>query len=525
MAIRSRQESHRIALQPKFYYFYVLATGASVMALELAASRFLAPYFGTSMIVWANIIGLILLALSVGYFVGGRIADKHPNHNLLMYISWTAGLWTASLPIWGHLIFRSLSAGILNTPFTVIILSLVAVLLVFAPPVFLLAMVSPFTIRLTTKTSGDAGKVAGNLYAFSTIGSLIGTFGTAFFTIPTLGVVQTLLTWSLVLILVSVLGLSKRSMVAVISVLVFALLAFAGMKASGAHSPYGKVVWSKDTLYQYVQVVKEGDGSTALIYNEGGGVQSVARPNNALGPYDYYDDYLMLPFLTKDARSVAVLGSAGGTIPHLLSVYDKPDFPKLTVTGVEIDPAVIPLDYEYFGLKPGEARLVNQDARVFIRNTTQKFDIVIVDAYINQIYIPPHMSTVEFFGEIKSRLRQGGIAALNVNATTKNSPLLLSFEKTLKQVYPYVYQVRARGEFNYLLLASDSPIDVNRLSVISPRNPLFSVAQQWPLKLNPLTAKDVQKGMILTDNRAPIEMLTDSMIFNYARQEVSPTRQ
>ncbi|KUO95835.1 fused MFS/spermidine synthase [Ferroacidibacillus organovorans] len=106
-----------------FYYVYVLCTGASVMALELDASRFLAPYFGTSMIVWANIIGMILLALSVGYFIGGRIADKYPNRSLLMHLSLAAGLWMASLPLWGHLIFRNLSSGIMNTPVSTIVLS------------------------------------------------------------------------------------------------------------------------------------------------------------------------------------------------------------------------------------------------------------------------------------------------------------------------------------------------------------------------------------------------------------------
>lgn len=261
-----------------FYYVYVLCTGASVMALELDASRFLAPYFGTSMIVCANIIGMILLALSVGYFIGGRIADKYPNRSLLMYLSLAAGLWMASLPLWGHLIFRNLSSGIMNTPVLTIVLSLVGIVLVFVPPVFLLAMVSPFAIRLTSHTSDSAGKVAGNLYAFSTLGSLFGTFRTAFGTIPYLGVVQTLLIWSGVLIVISAFGLRRAMRVNVGSVSIVMLVAFAtgDVKVStGVHSPYGKVLWSKDTLYQYVQVVRQRDGATALIYNEGGAAYSL----------------------------------------------------------------------------------------------------------------------------------------------------------------------------------------------------------------------------------------------------------
>lgn len=515
-------QSGRRGAGVSFYYTYVFCTGAAVMALELAASRFLAPYFGTSMIVWANIIGLILLALSIGYFVGGRIADKHPSRNLLMYLSLSAGVWTASLPIWGHFIFGNLSSGIMSTPVTMIVLSLIAILLVFAPPVFLLAMVSPFTIRLTTRDFKESGKVAGNLYAFSTIGSLVGTFGTAFGTIPFLGVVQTLICWSLVLIVISIVGLSRRAQIGSISLVVFTALTVGDILTSQTNrSPYGKVVWHKDTLYQYVQVVKQSDNSMALIYNEGGGVQSVHRPGDALGPGDYYDDYLMLPFLLPYPKQVAILGSAGGTIPHLLSVYDKFYFPQMKVTGVEIDNAVIPLDYKYFGLRSQDATLVNEDARVFIRQTPVHYDIVVVDAYMNQIYIPPHMSTEQFFEEIQSKLTPTGILALNVNAVSQKSTLLLSFEKTLQQVYPYVYRVRARGDFNYLLIASAHPLSTNDFSAYDLSSALRSIAGDWPARLKPLTSRDVSGGMILTDNRAPVEMLTDSMIFDYAKHSSS----
>lgn len=505
-----------------FYYVYVLCTGAAVMALELAASRFLAPYFGTSMIVWANIIGLILLALSVGYFVGGRIADKHPNRNILMYISLAAGLWTAALPLWGHAIFRNLSAGIMNTPVTTIVLSLVAILLVFAPPVFLLAMVSPFTIRLSTQNSVDAGKVAGNLYAFSTIGSLVGTFGTAFGTIPYLGVVWTLLVWSALLVVVSIFGLTRRRRLGTSALLLLVVFTIVDTFVSHASSSaYGTVLWKQDTLYQYVQVVRQSDGGTALIYNEGGGVQSVQRPHDALAAGDYYDDYLLLPFLTANAAKIAVLGSAGGTIPHLLSVYDKPMFPQMRIIGVEIDSAVIPLDYRFFGVQPGDMTAVNEDARVYIRNTQQHFDIVIVDAYRNQIYIPPNMSTVEFFREIKARLTHGGLVALNVNAVQVDSPLLRAFEHTLHQVFPYVYRIKARGDFNYLIMGSQTPLSASRLQVIPDGTPLQSVARNWPAVLTPLTDAQVAGGMVLTDDRAPIEMMTDSMIFGYAGQRNS----
>ncbi|WP_067935024.1 fused MFS/spermidine synthase [Alicyclobacillus kakegawensis] len=532
----------------RYLYVYVVVTGASVMALELAASRFLAPYFGTSMIVWANVIGLILLALSVGYVVGGRVADRWPRVRLLMGLSLAAGLWMATLPLWGQLIFRGLSHGILNTPIATIVISFIAILLVFAPPVFLLAMVSPFTIRLATGARADAGpgagaqadqnagwdnalpspgqaldvgRVAGNLYAFSTLGSLVGTFGTAFVTIPFWGVRETIFFWAAVLMAASLWGLVQADMLRIGASLVLVLVMppVASGALPGPASPYGHVLWSRDTLYQYVQVVRETDGSIALIYNEGGGVQSLRRPGDALKTGDYYDDYLALPYLRKGASRVVVLGSAGGTIPHLLAKYVRPQRPDLRVTGVEIDGDVIPLDFRYFGVKPGDARFVNQDARVFVRQAPARtYDIAIVDAYTNQIYIPYELTTVQFFQELKSRLTPGGLVAMNVNATSPRSRLLLSMERTLQVVYPYVYCIKARGLYNYILLASEDPVSTAGLARIPRGSALASVAADWPRRLVPLSEKDTAGGMVLTDDRAPVEMLTDSMIFGAAKE-------
>jgi predicted membrane-bound spermidine synthase len=502
-----------------FLYLYVFITGASVMALELAASRFLAPYYGTSMIVWANIIGLILLSLSLGYWVGGRWADRRPDGRLLMTISLFAGVFTSLLPLWGKLIFPNLSAGILNTPILIIICSFFAILIVFAPPVFLLAMVSPFAIRLVSAEDGQIGKVAGNLFAFSTLGSLVGTFGTAFGTIPFLGTQETILLWSAALILISAWGLRHTKGRWLGFLLLLPLLLYLLTQGAVQSANKDPIIWSKNTLYQYVKVTKNAEGTTALIYNEGGGVQSLRRPGDALSKGDYYDDYLLLPYMVKQPKEVLVLGSAGGTIPRLMAKYVKPSFPDLHITGVEIDPDVIALDERFFGLQPGDATLINQDARVFISNTDKRYDMVVVDAYSQQIYIPFHLSTVEFFQTIRQHLNETGLVALNVNATTPDSKLLVSMTKTIKKAFPYSYVVRARGQYNYIVLGSIHPLDSADLQQIDPKNPLADIRKEWPAQLEPLTNEQVASGQLLTDNRAPTEMLTDSMIFGIARKE------
>ncbi|HUW64646.1 MAG TPA: fused MFS/spermidine synthase, partial [Spirochaetia bacterium] len=454
-----------------FLYAYVSVTGASVMALELAASRFLAPFFGTSMIVWANIIGLILLSLSLGYWVGGHLADHKPDIRVLMVLSLASGTWSSLVPVWGRLIFQHLTNGMMNTPLWTIILSFIAILLVFAPPVFLLAMVSPFALRLISAEPQHMGKVAGGLYAFSTLGSLIGTFGTAFGTIPFWGTQETIFFWSGTLILISAWGLRQYRLRYLAFILLLLPVVLYGWLGSSL-KPGINVLWSKDTLYQFVQVLKFPDQSIALVYNEGGAFQSLAHPNDELSTNDYFDDYLLLPYLVNEPQNVLVLGSAGGTIPHLLAKYDQQSFPGLSVTGVEIDPAVIPLDYQFFGLKKQEATLVNQDARVFVNQTHKQFSIIIVDAYTQQIYIPFHLSTEEFFQTLQNRLQPGGLIAMNVNATTPASKLLQSMVKTVGAVFPYTYIAKSNGEYNYVLLGSQQPLDFGRFAKIKADNPL-----------------------------------------------------
>ena len=504
-----------------FLYLYVLVTGASVMALELAASRFLAPYYGTSTVVWANIIGLVLLSLSLGYWVGGKLADRWPDGRLLMTISLASGALTSLLPLWGALIFPLLSAGILNTPAWIVICSFFAVLIVFAPPVFLLAMVSPFAIRLVADEDEavNVGKVAGNLYAFSTLGSLIGTFGTALLTIPFLGSRETIFLWSAALIAISAWGLRHTRRWWLALLLALPLVVYVLTNGQSAATDGERIVWQKDTLYQHVRVIRNEAGDTYLVYNEGGGVQSVRRHNDALHEDDYYDDYLLLPFLTENPRQMLVLGSAGGTIPRLVSKYIKPLYPDLRITGVEIDPDVVKIGPRFFGVQPDDADIVIQDARVFVSSTDHRYDIVIVDCYSNEVYIPFHLSTVEFFRTVRDRLTENGIIALNVNATSPDSRLLASMAKTVREAFDYTYLVKVRGPYNYMLIGAKHPLDLERLKRIDAASPLEQIRREWPEHWEPLGKGQPAGALLLTDNRAPTEMLTDTMIFSMARQQ------
>ncbi|GAB6174924.1 hypothetical protein JCM15765_44020 [Paradesulfitobacterium aromaticivorans] len=489
----------------KFMYLYVFLTGATVMSVEMSASRLIAPYFGTSLIVWANIIGIILLAMSAGYVAGGRIADRFPRPNVLFGISLGAGLILSIIPLAAQWVFQFLTAGILGTPVRISLLVFVGTLFVFAPPVFLLAMVSPFVLCLSVRSTGQTGETTGRLYAFSTLGSLLGTFIPSLILIPNIGTRATILWSAFVLLAISAVGL-RRWWAAVLALIPLLLLVFSPhtVKANG------KVLWEKETPYQYAQVVEQKDGSIALVYNEGGGYQSVYRPNHALPPQDYYNYYLMLPYLRPAAKpDVWILGSAGGTMLGLFDRWVRPSFAELTLTGVEIDPEIIPLGTKYFGLIGNEGVIVNSDARTFLTSNKDKADLIIVDAYSQQIYIPFHLATQEFYQQARTHLEPGGILALNVNAVSPSSPLLQSFEQTLSSVFAYTYILPVPNSYNYVLLATERPLSAAEI----PAN--------LPLALQPfalhytqeLTAVQPAAGIIFTDDKAPVEFLTDQMIW------------
>jgi spermidine synthase len=476
--------------------------GACVMAVEMGASRLLAPAFGTSILVWANLIGVILLAMAVGYNVGGRLADRHPAVRGLFLSLGGAGALIALLPLAGRAALDALAAGITGTPITVILISFFAVILLVAPPVFLLAFATPFAIRLGSPDVAHTGRVAGTLGTWSTAGSLVGTFIPALVTIPTFGTRATLLGIAGVLIVTAAIGLGSRR--GLILLLIPAAIAVA---TRGPTRAAQGLLYEKESPYQFVEVVRN-NGMTQLIVNEGGGVQSAWRQGSELTGM-YYDAYMLLPFLQnlqQPGRSLLVLGSGGGTILRqyhdvLSSRFD------LTLRGVEIDPVVAATGPRFFGLSPrlyADERIA--DARPYLAASHAHYDLIVVDAYAQQLYIPFQLTTTQFFHLAAAHLAPGGVVAMNVNAVDEKSPLLNAILHTLHSALPHTYIAHLPGAFNYLLVGSETPLDGARLrsfAVPGLLRPLGAeVAAAWQADAAP-------GGMLLTDDRAPVEFLTD----------------
>ena len=305
------------------------------LGVEFGAARLLAPYFGTSLYVWGVLIGLVLIYLSAGYVIGGRLADRRPDDALLYQITAWAGLWIGVIPLVSYPIllasqqgFKDLSAGLVAG-------TLLAVVLMFAVPVILLGCVSPFAIRLLLKNVETGGNTAGRVYALSTAGSILGTFLPVFWFIPTYGTRPTLEGFGLVLVVVSVLGLwPRRRLYASFAVAV--LLAWIVLPAGIKPPVVGTLVTEKDSAYNYIQVVQVGT-TTELILNEGQAIHSIYDSQNNL-THGYWD-YLLVADAFQPAessaptpRSIAILGLAGGTTArqYRLAYGDSVD-----ITGVE----------------------------------------------------------------------------------------------------------------------------------------------------------------------------------------------
>ncbi len=480
----------------------VFCAGAGSLATEICAARLLAPYYGSSTIVWANVIGLVLASLSLGYWLGGRVADRRPEPRLLGRIVVAAAVLIAAVPFAAGPFLDVSVKGLDQVSVGAAIGSFFAVLALFAPPVTLLGMVAPFALRLAIDDVRDAGSVAGRLYALSTVGSLFGTFMSALVLIPTIGTQRTMLIAAVLVSLPGAALLGRRWLV--VAAAIGALLAI----PTGAVRAEPGLVYEKESRYQFIHVTEE-HGVRRLYLNEGLAVHSIWRRDSVLTGGEW-DTYLAVPpLLGRPVTRVAILGNAGGTTARALGVF----YPRARVDGVELDPAVTAVGRRFFGLGDNpRLRVITADARPFLRRTHARYDLIIVDAY-RPPYVPFYLATREFFRLARSRLAPGGAIVLNVAATPDDQRLAKGVSGTLAAEFPLVLTWQAL-RFNQFVIGLDRH---------QPREVLVRRLAGGPVQLRPLGALLARDMKIAspasnpwTDDRAPVEWITDRMILEFA---------
>jgi spermidine synthase len=478
----------------------VFLAGVASLATEIAASRLVAPYFGSSNVVWANVIGIVLLFLALGYWLGGKVADARPQASLLGATLLAAAIGLVIVPFAARPLLRAALHGFGALSVGIVVGSFFAVLALFALPVLLMGAVAPFALRLALPSVAEAGRVAGRLYALSTAGSILGTFLAALVLIPLIGTQRTLLACA-GLLAVAAAPLAPLGALAVVVL----SAALAALPPGGIKHTAG-VLWETESPYQYVRVLQYSDGSRALELNEGIAQQSVWYPRTVLtgGYWDLFS--VVPPLLARPARSALVLGDAGGTIPRAYARF----FPHLAIDGVELDPAVTDAARRFFGLRSiPTLHTVTADARVYLEGTARRYDIVIVDAY-RQPYIPFQLATEEFFRLVREHLSPGGVVALNVAATPHDHGLTQGIVATLAREFPQVWLWRAL-RFSDLVFAFNGRAVSRATLVARARNAPPAVRSLVPLFRRELVSPAAH-GTPWTDDRAPVEWVTDRML-------------
>jgi spermidine synthase len=486
----------------------VFVVGVSILGAEIAAARLLAPYFGASTIVWANTIGIVLVALSVGYWYGGRLADRNPSREGLYKIVLLSGLLLAAVPFaaspfLGFAVdaLDSISAG-------AFVGSLLGVTVLVAVPVLVSGAVAPYALRLAVGGVEEAGTVAGRLYAISTVGSLFGTFLSALALIPLIGTRRTFIVFGLALVLLGVWGLARRMLLFAPAVLVLALVLPVGT-VKGETDAGARVIHEADTEYQYARVVEDADGARRLELNEGQAVHSVIHPGTYL-TNDYWDEMLVLPFAARKRppRSVAILGNAAGTTARAYGHF----FPDTRIDAVEIDGELTEIGRRFFDLRAPHLRTHTADARPYLRRTRERYDAIVVDAY-RQPYIPFYLATQEFFALARDRLAPGGVVIINVGHPERSSRLERVLSATMGAVFPTVMRDPSQAT-NTMLVGSAGPVSAPRLA----RNAL-----ELPDELQPVASAAAARlaprltgGRVYTDDVAPVEWLVDASIVQVA---------
>jgi spermidine synthase len=498
----------------------VFISGMASLGVEFGAARLLAPYFGTSLYVWGVLIGLILIYLSAGYVIGGRVADRFPREEVLFQITAWAGLWIGLIPLVSYPILLASQQGFKEISVGLVLGTLLAVVLMFAVPVILLGMVSPFAIRLLLRDVETGGNTAGRVYALSTAGSILGTFLPVFWFIPTYGTRPTLEGFGLVLVAVSVAGLwswPRRRFYAAFAAAV--ILAWIFLPSGIKPPEVGNLLYEKDSAYGYIQVVQDGT-RTELILNEGEAVHSIYDPTTLLtgGPWDYMvvaDSFRPAQSTEVAPKDVAILGLAGGTAARqYTAAYGN----GVQITGVEIDPAIVDVAHQYFHLDQPNVHPVVADARYWLDTQAGQYDVIVMDAY-RQPYIPFQLTTREFFTGVRDHLRPGGVAVVNAGRTATDYRLVDAIASTMAAVYPTVFLVDVPQFSNTLIYGTTEPVSLtdveHNLSLV--HEPVAQDVAQNVLTSGSLRVSPYH-GQVFTDDLAPVERLIDDIIFSYATQ-------
>lgn len=512
----------------RYLYLSVFTSGMTTLAVELSASRLLGNIYGASNLVWANVIGLILIYLTVGYFVGGRWADRSPYPTTFYKIIIGGAFLCGLVPLIARPILRAVAGAVgdfdnlSGADAGLALGSFLSILILFSAPITLLGCVSPFAIRLAIQDPQDAGKVSGSMYAMSTVGSIVGTFSPVLFFIPQIGTTRTFLVFSGILLVVGFGGLflhtrQFQARLLIMPIILIILSALVLGKSQRPPPDNMTLLYERDSAYNLVQIVEDQNQNRYLLLNEGQGYHSQWHPEQIyfgrtwgyflVGPY-----FNAPPFNPNDVQNLAIIGLAGGTIARQYTAV----YGGIPIDGIEIDPVIVEASRQYLGMTMPNLNVIIQDGRYGFNQLDEHYSVVGIDAY-RVPYVPWHLTTVEFFEEVNENLTEDGVVVINVGRTPTDRRLVDAMTNTMLQVFPTVHAMDVPNSLNTILVATRLPTSAENLArnleAIDPTTqPILYAALETAVQtLVPLAPSDV----IFTDDHAPVEMIIDDMVIDY----------
>lgn len=504
-----------------YLYFTVFASGMTTLAVELSASRLLGNVFGTSNLVWASIIGLILIYLTAGYFIGGRWADRSPYPKTMYTVLVWGAFLSGLVPLPAGFVLRMAASAFDQLQVGVLLGSFTGVLILFSLPVTLLGTISPFAIRLAIRHPAEAGTVSGKIYAISTLGSFVGTFLPVLVLIPTIGTTRTFLAFSGALTLVAIIGLGmsdgwRRTVRWLWMPAALVILAVIGagrpIKASAGQ------IYEAESAYNYIQVL-EKDGYRYLRLNDGQGIHSIYRADE-IAYYGPWMQFLAGPFFNpppyepQQVERMAIIGLAAGTTARQATAA----FGPIPIDGFEIDPRIIEVGRKYFDMNQPNLNAVAQDGRWGLEHSGRKYTLIAMDAY-RPPYIPWHLTTKEFFQTTREHLTEDGVLVMNVGRAPGDRRLVDGLVGTIDNIFPSIYVIDVPGTFNSIIYATIQPTSIDNLYnnyiALNEREDVHPILLE-SIEIAAAYQQAVpESDVVFTDDLAPIEWITNNMVLKF----------
>lgn len=502
----------------------------STIAVEVCAFRLLAPSFGSTQFITTNVLGVVLASLAGGYWVGGRLADRNPRASLLYLLSLAAGLILVILPFIADPVLRAARPAITHQDASLFLGTLGAMVAIFAAPMFLLGMVSPFTIRLLSNGDERAGSRSGLVFALSTLGSIVGAYLPSLVFIVSIGTRGSIQLFGGIIIISAAVGL-LASRARTSGAIALILTIFPAISIAWPHREplAANVLAERETEYHTIRVVRDDrERRNLLEINEGLSYHSIHYDDGRLssGVWDFLQVIPaaavapVAPGAPRPRVDICILGLAAGTVA---SNYQKifGDLYDLHIDGVEIDSEIVTFGRRFFGLDERFLKIWIEDARTFLARSASKYDVILGDAY-RQPYIPAHLVTKEFFELVRSHLKPDGICVINVGALGTDSMVLRGIQNSMIAAFAPERTEGAVERFdvvntdvpftNYVCMASNSPIRprwarVDRREIAPWRD---AAMRSWAVLLKDAGAP------VFTDDCAPVEWYTDLSLLKFA---------